>query len=207
VQVLADVTERAWRALIAAGWWRLRSVLEADIAYRSRKLADGGLKALFGDLHSDLSWTDGTLALHTRDAVLREQDLDGRGLLLIPSVFAWPDAVSGFAPPWQPTIIYPARGMGYLWQPPAGQPPDALARLLGPNRAVILAGLNEPASTTLLAHQYRLAPSSVSAHLAVLRDAELVTAQRHGHQMLYQRTPLGTALAVRGTDDSPRPPM
>lgn len=64
--------QRAWQALIAADWSRLRAVPQADIAYRSRKLADGGLNALFADLHSDLIWAENTIARHTRDAVLRE---------------------------------------------------------------------------------------------------------------------------------------
>ena len=40
-----------------------------------------------------------------------------------------------------------------------------------------------------------LAVSSVSAHLSVLRDAGLLTSRRYGHQVLYERTPLGSALA------------
>jgi DNA-binding transcriptional ArsR family regulator len=38
----------------------------------------------------------------------------------------------------------------------------------------------------------------VSAHLTVLRDAGLLTARRYGHQVLYERTPLGIALASGG---------
>lgn len=68
-------------------------------------------------------------------------------------------------------------------------------RLLGANRAAILGGLGEPATTTALAHRHGLALSSVSAHLAVLRDAGLLTSRRYGHQVLYERTPLGGALS------------
>jgi DNA-binding transcriptional ArsR family regulator len=39
----------------------------------------------------------------------------------------------------------------------------------------------------------------VSAHLTVLRDAGLLTARRYGHQVLYERTPLGIALTSGGT--------
>jgi hypothetical protein len=194
VQRLADLTEHAWHALIATDWPRLRALLEADIAYRSRKLADGGLEGLFADLHPRLSWADGTLTLRNPSGFLQVRDLGGQGVLLMPSIFVWPDVVSGFAPPWQPTVIYPARGMGGLWQTPAPEAPDALVRLLGPNRAALLSGLDEPASTTALVHRYGLAPSSVSAHLSVLRDAGLLASRRHGHQVLYERTPLGTAL-------------
>lgn len=195
VRRLADLTERVWHALVAPDWPRLRALLEADVAYRTRQLADGGLEGLFADLHPRLTWAGETLTLRTRPGFRLTQRLDGRGALLLPSVFVWPDVVSGFAPPWQPTVIYPARGVGALWQPPAPQAAEALVRLLGANRAAILGGLDEPASTTALATRHGLAASSVSAHLAVLRDAGLLTSRRLGHQVLYERTPLGTALA------------
>lgn len=203
VRILADATEQAWTALVAADWPRLRTVLEADIATRSQRLAEGGLRALFGDLHPDVSWANGTLAVRGGSVALDDQHLSGRGLLLMPSVFAWPDTVSGFAPPWQPTIIYPARGMARLWEAAPRPATDALNRLLGANRAAILAGLDEPACTADLAGRHRLAPSTVSVHLAVLRDAELVTSQRRGHQVLYRRTRLGSALAQKSAVDPP----
>ncbi|WP_432145904.1 DUF5937 family protein [Streptomyces sp. bgisy084] len=196
VQELADVTERAWRALIAPDWPRLRALLEAEIAYRSRQLAGGGLQRLFADLHPRLSWSGDTLTVRTRADLALMQDLDGRGVLLLPSVFVWPDVVSGFDPPWQPTVIYPARGIGGLWTEPETGP--ALARLLGANRAAVLAALDTPSTTTALAHRLGLAPSSVSGHLSVLRDAGLLVSRRHGHQVRYERTPLGITLAAGG---------
>ncbi|MFG2527769.1 DUF5937 family protein [Streptomyces sp. NPDC048516] len=196
VQELAGVTERAWRTLVAADWPRLRALLEAEIAYRSHQLAGGGLQRLFADLHPRVSWSGDTLTVRTRTEIARMQDLDGRGVLLLPSVFVWPDVVSGFQPPWQPTVIYPARGIGGLWTEPETRP--ALARLLGANRAAVLAALDAPATTTALAHRLGLAPSSVSGHLAVLRDAGLLTSHRHGHQVRYERTPLGITLAAGG---------
>ncbi|GHJ31465.1 MULTISPECIES: ArsR/SmtB family transcription factor [Streptomyces] len=198
VQRLAEVTERAWHALVAPDWPRLRALLEADIAYRSRQLADGGLERLFADLRPALRWADGTLTIRTPVVPARTQDLAGRGVLLMPSAFVWPDVVSGFVPPWQPTVIYPARGVGGLWREPDAVGREALVRLLGASRAAILCGLEEPASTTALAARHRLAPSSVSAHLTVLRDAGLLSSRRQGHQVLYERTPLGMALVGGG---------
>ncbi|ANB08655.1 hypothetical protein SAM40697_4698 [Streptomyces ambofaciens] len=37
---------------------------------------------------------------------------------------------------------------------------------------------------------------AVSAHLGVLREAGLLTARRHGRQVLYERTGLGDALTA-----------
>ena len=193
VRRLADATAAVWRTLIADDWPRLRRVLEADIAYRGRMLADGGLARLLTDLHPDLSWTERALRVGTRHAVRVERSLAGAGLVLMPSVFVWPETVSGFAAPWQPALIYPVRGMDGLWHsaaPAAG----TVARLLGAHRAALLADLGEPAATTELARRHGLAPSSVSAHLSLLYDAGLLHRHRAGRRVLYQRTALGTAL-------------
>lgn len=116
----------------------------------------------------------------------------------MPSVFVWPDVVSSFDPPWQPTLVYPARGIAGLWADPADRSPDTLVRLLGRGRAAVLTALDDPAATTALAHRLGLAPSSVSAHLTVLRDSGLLVARRYGHQVLYERTPLAMALVSGG---------
>ncbi|MGW5470959.1 DUF5937 family protein [Streptomyces chartreusis] len=194
VRRLADLTERAWHALLAPDWGRHRAVLEADIAHRSRRAADGGLDALLAGLHPAVDWTDHTLTLRRYDELADAQRPDGRGVLLMPSVFVWPDVVGGFARPWQPTVIYPARGMGRLHDALPPRPPRALARLLGHQRAAVLAGLAAPCSTTELARRHELAPSTVSAHLSTLREAGLLESRREGHYVLYARTPLGDAL-------------
>jgi DNA-binding transcriptional ArsR family regulator len=127
----------------------------------------------------------------------------------MPSAFSWPGVVLVLDQPWQPTLIYPARGIAGLWQPPATQPPVALARLLGRTRAKLLLTLAEPASTAVLARRLGQSPSGVSEHLAALRDAGLLTSHRVGHQVLYERTPLAIALAgaaASGAGDHPDPP-
>ena len=193
---LADLMEAAWHTLVEPDWPRLRALLEADVAFHSRRLAEVGLGALLPELDPRLAWNGRTLTIEWRGE--HDRDLDGQGLVLMPSAFSWPDVVSGFDPPWQPTLVYPARGIGALWAEPADPAADTLVRLLGRGRATVLAALDEPAGTTALARRLGLAPSSVSAHLTVLRDAGLLTARRYGHQVLYERTPLGIALASGG---------
>ena len=65
VQELADLTERAWKSLVAPDWPRLRALLEAEIAYRARQLAEAGMERLFADLHPRLSWNEDTLSVRT----------------------------------------------------------------------------------------------------------------------------------------------
>lgn len=196
VDELAELMARVWDTLLAPFWPRMRAVLEADVAFHSRRLADGGPERLFADLHPKVSWADGTLTVDQRAEHVRT--LDGEGLLLVPSVFVRPDVVSGFDPPWQATMVYPARGTATLWTVPGPAPAEPLIRLLGPNRAAILTNLDAPATTSALARRHDLALSSVSAHLSVLRDAGLLTSHRDGHRVLYERTPLGLTLATGG---------
>ncbi|MFI1092951.1 DUF5937 family protein [Streptomyces sp. NPDC020917] len=211
VRQLAGLYEHVWAALLAPHWPRLRAVLEADVAYHARRLADGGMQRLFTGLHPQLSWVDGTLITTGPPAQPEPPGLDGGradagpdgsgagpGLVLVPSVFFWPEAGSPFDPPWQPTVVYPARGIGGLWEESGPTASTALVRLLGANRAAILSGLDAPTTTTALAHRHAMAMSSVSAHLAVLRDAGLLASRRYGHQVLYERTPLGIAMATGG---------
>jgi DNA-binding transcriptional ArsR family regulator len=197
---LTQLIRMAWHALVEPVWPRVRTLLEADVAYQSRRLADGGLDRLFADLHPALRWTGDTLIRAPGGD--EHHDLGGRGLLLMPSAFKWDEVVVITEPPWQPTVVYPARGLGGLWEPARGTRAAALARLLGRTRATLLAGLDEPASTTWLAHQHALAAATVSGHLTVLRDAGLVVGERHRHQIRYRRTVMGTAL-LRGTSGHP----
>ncbi|MER5309170.1 DUF5937 family protein [Streptomyces sp. NPDC002773] len=196
---LADLLQAAWDALVAPEWPRLRALLEADVAYHSRRLAEGGLERLLTELHPAFDWAAETATLRVDYHGEHVRPLDGQGLVLMPSVFTWPDVVSGFDPPWQPTVAYPARGIGGLWAEPGDRTPEVLGRLLGPVRADVLCALAEPMGTTALAHLLGRAPSTVSAHLSVLRDAGLLASRRYGHQVLYERTPLGIAVSQTGS--------
>lgn len=207
VRTVADATRRGWEVLVAPYWPRLRTLLEADVAFHTRRLAEGGPAALFDGLHPSLSWENGTLTHHRAGnatwPVGEDGHGDGRGLTLMPTVFGWPEVVSGLRPPWPPAVVYPARGIGALWTQAPGRSPEALERLLGVNRAAVLTALAEPASTTALAARLGLAASSVSVHLSTLRAAGLLTSRRVRHQVLYERTPLGIALAAGGEFPAP----
>jgi DNA-binding transcriptional ArsR family regulator len=198
---LGELLERCWRALLAPYWERIRDLLDGDIAFRARRLADGGLERLFADLDPSIRFRGDTLEVGGRGQGHR--DLAGEGLVVMPSAFIWPGVVLMLDPPWQPTLIYPARGIAGLWQAPSARPPAALGRLLGRSRARLLLALAEPASTTTLARRLGQSPAAVSQHLSVLRDAGLLTSHRVRRQVLYERTPLGIAVAgaaERGSD-------
>jgi DNA-binding transcriptional ArsR family regulator len=195
--LLAGAIEQAWQALIAPFWLRIRALLARDIEERSRTLAQRGLRATLDGLHERVRWTRNGLEVCNRH---RETVKIGeRGLVLMPSAFTWPHVAAVADEPWQPTIIYPALGVAELWRSPV-QPTEPLARLLGRTRARVLTMLEHPTSTLTLAAQLKVSPAGASRHLIALRDAGLVAGARHGHEVRYARTALGSAL-LRGAGE------
>jgi DNA-binding transcriptional ArsR family regulator len=183
-----------WERAIEPRWPRIRAFLDADVAHRARRLAEGGPAALFADLHPGVSWADDHLDVASdRDATI---ELGGQGVVLMPSAFQWARPATLDLAPWQPTLIYPARGIATLWDDGA-HVPDALARLLGATRAAMLTRLDAPRSTTELAQRLDISPATGSHHLTALRDAGLATGRREGRAVLYVRTATGDALAGR----------
>lgn len=76
------------------------------------------------------------------------------------------------------------------------------AGLLGRTRARRLTALDQPLSTTAVAATHDLSPAGASRHLLALRDAGLATAARHGHEVRYSRTELGSML-LQATEAEP----
>ncbi len=189
--LLATRLHEAWSALVAPFWIRIRTLLARDIEERSRTLAQRGLRTALDELDARIRWTTRGLSVANRH---RETVIVGeRGLVLMPSAYMWPHVSTVADEPWQPTIIYPARGVAELWRAPTA-PSDALARLLGRTRARVLASLEHPTSTHALAGLIELSPAGTSRHLLALRDAGLITGTRHAHEVRYARTALGSAL-------------
>jgi DNA-binding transcriptional ArsR family regulator len=59
------------------------------------------------------------------------------------------------------------------------------------------------AAVQALAAVTGLSPAGASRHLLALRDAGLVSAARHGHEVRYRRTELGSAL-LHGRQENDR---
>ncbi len=205
--------------LIAPHWERIRPVLEADIAYRAGLLAGGGARSLFSDLHRDLRWSGGMLTLTGTDQgpPVFKIMLGPDGVVLMPSVFNWPQVSLSRATSTQTIMLYPARGAATVWEGGAwaggawaggawagegGGREEAAVALLGAPRVRLLTALRSPATTTAPARRLGVTPSAVSQHLAVLHRGGLVDKRRSGRAVLYQTTALGLALLGDGSAPS-----
>jgi DNA-binding transcriptional ArsR family regulator len=188
--LLAYLLGRAFAALVAPRWPRLRDVFEHDVMQRARLLAERGVEAVLAEL--------APRARLAHDAVLigagrhAAPDADRRGLVLTPSAFIAPDAavlVEGSPP----ALVYPTRGLGCA-SANGGADDAALAKLIGATRARILELVGEPRHTTGLARRLELSPGNVADHLKVLYAAGLVRRTRVGRSVMYSRTELGSAM-------------
>ncbi|MCW2901841.1 MAG: regulatory protein ArsR [Streptosporangiaceae bacterium] len=173
------------------------------MTYPARQLAMGGARLLFADMHPNLRWQDGVLHI---DKMIGSHRVaaSGRGLLLVPSVFAHKPAPP-VSPEEPPLLAYPSRGVATLWAPAPTADAPALVSLLGAPEARLLGLLDEPLPTIEIARRLRVTPSAVSQHLRVLYATGLVTRARDGRQVLYRRSALGDQLADRRPPPSSRP--
>ncbi|MFF5974860.1 DUF5937 family protein [Streptomyces sp. NPDC012769] len=191
---LCEEIRTYWELALAPYWARIRGLLEADVFHRARQVAEHGSARVLSELHETVRWDDGTLRLVRRACALT-RDQAGSGLLLVPSAFAWPRVLTRSVAPDPPQLAYPARGIGNLWEPrTTTTATDAVAAVLGRSRALLLAELDTPASTTQLAGAFGLSAAAVSQHLIALRNAGLVSAHRSGRSVLYARTAVADAL-------------
>jgi len=185
----ADLLDWVWTETVLPDWPRRRRILEADVVARAGQLSRGGWAAALDDMRQGMRWLgEGRLQINTYDYPPRQ--VTGARLLFVPITryrgwVAW-DVTQRFA------VIYPCSGV--LAEPEHAPAPEALARLLGPGRATILALLETAKSTTQLVALTGQALGSVGRHLRVLLDAGLVHRRRAGRSVLYYRTDAGTTL-------------
>jgi DNA-binding transcriptional ArsR family regulator len=191
---LVDTLQRYHDLTIAPYWQRIQEHLEADTIKRGQALALGGVEALLSNLHPKASYAGGVLELDkTYEAVVEPA---GRGITLVPCVFAWPRVDVLVQPGYQPTLAYGPRGVANLWiSSSPGPNGTALEAALGAGRASVLKCLTpRPSTTTELANQLRLSPAAVSAHLSRLRAAQLVEPHRSGRKVFYRLSGAGEEL-------------
>ncbi len=191
---LVDALARYHELTIAPHWPRIREHLEGDTIRRGQALAMGGVEALLSGLNPMADYAGGVLKLDkTLEAVVEPA---GRGITLVPCVFAWPRVEVLVRPGYRPTLAYGPRGVANLWTSTSPAPNGtALEAALSTGRAAVLKGLfPAPRTTTELARQLDLAPGAVSAHLSRLKAAGLVEPHRSGRRVYYRLSLAGESL-------------
>jgi hypothetical protein len=125
----------------------------------------------------------------------RDLRLDGRGLLLVPSVFCWQTPITLTDPDLPPVLVYPVARSYRWWLPQqTGPEPRTLARLLGHGRAVVLRALEDGCTTSEVARRVGVTPATASEHVGILREAGLAASVRDRNTVLHVLTPLGASL-------------
>jgi DNA-binding transcriptional ArsR family regulator len=191
---LVDTLRRYHDLALAPYWPRVHEHLEGDTLKRGQALALGGVEALLSNLHPKASYSGGVLTLDKTYEALMEPA--GRGITLVPCVFAWPRVEVLVQPGYKPTLAYGPRGVANLWSSSSSVPNGtALEAAVSTVRASILKNLlSVPLTTTGLAHQLHLSPAAISAHLSRLKAAELVEPHRSGRKVFYRLSYAGESL-------------
>ncbi|MFD8705165.1 DUF5937 family protein [Kitasatospora sp. NPDC059648] len=204
---LADALGDVHATVLAPYWPQVTAHLAADRAVRAREMMHGGVERLLSGLHPPrIRWRPPVLEVDLLSGIEGDVHLQGRGLLLMPSMFATQaPLVDPDAEP-QPILTYPAQ------HDPAADPapllaprrpttddaPPPLSALLGRTRAAVLHTIAQRpgCTTTEIADTLRIGPSGASQHATVLREAGLITTLRHRNTALH--TPTAAALALLG---------
>jgi DNA-binding transcriptional ArsR family regulator len=196
----ADLMDAYTARALKSVWTHIWAYLATETAASARLLAHGGVEQLLNTTHPGMRWRGGVLEIDDGNGGGQVR-LNGRGLVLVPSVFCGRITIYiGLADPDRPAVMfYPAlrdiTDAYLLWsrtQPDSTR--EALAALLGATRASALEAIGHGCTTSGLADQLGVSPPTASYHVAVLRDAGLVTTGRRGSTVLHTASPLGTAL-------------
>ena len=200
---LADAAHAYVDAVLGPFWERIRAQVSRDRARRSAVLVEGGWDAVLSTLHPSVSWEYPVLRIECRADY--DIHLGGRGLVLQPSHFRRrPTTLADSILP--PVLVHPIEH-DVRWATPGVSPADgrALAALIGPTRATLLSALADGvANTGELARLAGTTAPNASRHITALREAALVSSQRHRNATLHTVTELGLALLEGG---NPRVPV
>jgi len=191
LKILMKQLREYWSVALAGQWSRMVNVLEGDVLFRARQLALHGADCLFSDLHSTIHFGENCIQIEKSFEATVE--LDGRGMLLVPSIFTWPDLYVQLVPTWRPMILYNARGAG-IWRHQGIEPNIALQKLIGKGKAQILQRLTTPTSNSDLAAQIGISAGAISQHINGLKASGLVDSTQQGKWVYFRLTERGEAM-------------
>jgi DNA-binding transcriptional ArsR family regulator len=120
--------------------------------------------------------------------------VDDEGLVLVPMLGGDRALVSWHRGDAMTHLAYPVAGQQRLLDEGEAGEDDALQRLLGARRAMILRLLDRPRTAGAIAEALGAVPSAATHHVAALESAGLVARERRGQHVQVRRTARGTGL-------------
>jgi DNA-binding transcriptional ArsR family regulator len=184
----AEVFAECWVRFVEPDWPRRRAILERDIRHRAGVIAVSGWRHVLEGMASGVQWV-GHDAIRFSTQTYADRHIGSDGLVFVPHT-----GLSGrwtCESPSRIAFVYPAKGA--LADHSSGS--GGVARLLGQRRARIVAEVRMPAAPSQLAAVLGVSLGTVSAHLAALRAAGIVTTRRSGRAVYYELTSVGNDLA------------
>ncbi len=197
---LVDSLTAAHDVLLAPYRPHVESLLKTDNALRARDFLHGGMERVLARLHPRrIRWEPPVLSVTMASGLDADLHLEGRGLLLVPSVFGTDAPVIAPDVQPQPMLFYPASSDSPLpgvVRPRTGAS-ATLAQLLGRTRAAVLLAIadRDGCTTTELSTAVGVSVSSASEHATVLRRTGLIATTRHHKAVLHTITSTGRVLA------------
>jgi DNA-binding transcriptional ArsR family regulator len=186
----AEVFNQGWQRFVALDWSRRRAILERDIMYRAGLLAVHGWKHTVETMKHRPVWV-GDNAIRFSDQLLPDRVID-EGLIFVPRTTTGGWWVCEKPPRY--ALVYCAYGPHAELTTNEAAGIDALDALLGAGRARIIRELQCPATSTQLAHVLELSLGTISNHLAILRNAGIITGTRAGRSVTYRLSQRGHQL-------------
>ena len=182
-------------AFFAEAWARVRPALVADARHKRDVLAVSGLGQAVATVSTAITVDDRAPSLKVDKLQDGLTIADERGMTFLPSVFGNPHLLVVHAPGWRPVIQYPvAGGAPAVTTLPLDTVQRRFHALDNPLRLRLARSLaRAPRTTADLAETWSVSASEVSRHLAVLKEAGLVTSVRHGRRVRHELDLTATA--------------
>jgi hypothetical protein len=190
----ASATEDAWSA-VSPTWRRAQPLFDLEARRVGAALIRGSADALLNSLHPRQHYENGEFwvpSMHERVI-----GLDGRRLVLVPTIAGRDGVLIGFDLPGVVYIAYPLPGQAGLRQPgapAADSNEDPLSLVLGGVRAYLLREAGRPIVMGQLAAAVGRSPSAISYQCGQLEAAGLILRERHGQSVWVRRTARGDEL-------------
>jgi len=193
-----------WTTALAGSWTRIEDFLLADVERTGKCVTHAAAPSMnpaYSFAGSELSVANMHFA-----PVSVPRAAEG---WLVATAFSWPRDASiicneaGIAwPDRAPMLPYAPKGLANLWDDGRLPGNDALASVISPARAKIMALLVRPTSTTEVANALAMTPGGASQQLALLHGAGLVERSRDGHHVYYRLSRRGHHLLALFADDA-----